>query len=75
MKIFLLILVFGLLVGGAAVGYAHFSYSGEGDRGNGESGSIIQRSGVVSEPVRMILLGLGLIGLAGFGKSRFKKFS
>jgi hypothetical protein len=75
MKNFLLVLVFGLLVGGAAMGYAHFYYRGEGDRGSGEPGSTIQKSGLVSEPAGMILLGLGLIGLAGFGKSRSKNGS
>jgi hypothetical protein len=39
--------------------------------GNGESGYIAQNTAPVPEPATMILLGIGLIGLAGYGRKKF----
>jgi hypothetical protein len=73
MRKFWLTLFCGLLVVGVATGHTFFLSGGGGHRGNGELGAIIQISDLFSEPVTMILLGLSLIGLTGYRKSRLEK--
>jgi hypothetical protein len=53
--------------------FNQFDFASNRYRGNGGSYPIAPINRAVSEPRTMILLGLGLIGLAGYGRVKFNK--